>query len=269
MRSRIVWFVLLATLFAAPLSAGVVAQMENRDLSGDAETKTQVRILLQDKLARFDDGMTESSGPDTSMIFRGDREEMLVVEHGRKQVMRIDQQTIEQLGAQMNAMMKQMEEQMANMPPEVRQMMKDKMPGMGAAPAVPKIEVKATTVRETQQGYPCLRYDVFQEGKRVREYWVTSMDNVGITSEDFSVFQEMSGFFEKMLNAFSQAMSLQEMLENPVAELAKMDGFPVLMREYDGDKVVQENRLVSVEKRSLPAEEFDAPAGYKETKMGM
>jgi hypothetical protein len=53
-----------------------------------------------------------------------------------------------------------------------------------------------------------------------------------------------------------------------VVEMTRVDGFPVLVRQYSGDKLIGETALQKVESKSVDASRFELPADYTERKLG-
>lgn len=259
---RFVLPALLLSLAGAAALAGVVVEMETTDLTSEQAAPKPVTMSIQGNLARFDDGSNHS------VVFLGDAREMLILDHSEKRVMRMDEETMEQLGNQISAAMEQMQKQMANMPPQVREMMKDKMPQMQPA-EMPEVKIVKSSVRETQGGQPCVRYDVISDGAKVRELWVTEWSNVDLKADDFAVIDEMGRFAEKLVASLGQAMKMGQNFENPLAQWSEIDGFPVLIREFDDGTATAETLFRSVERRDLEGSLFEPPAGYKEEKLEM
>ena len=101
------WLVGLATAFlAGPLSGGVVFEVETKDSQG--VRSELIESVVEGKNLKMEIG---SSGPGSKgeMIFRGDRREMVIVDHDSKTYMVIDQEAIKAIGAQMSQAMMQME----------------------------------------------------------------------------------------------------------------------------------------------------------------
>ena len=57
-----------------------------------------------------------------TMIYRGDRREMVVLDHGKKSYFVMDQQTMKKMAGQMSQAMRQMQEGLKNVPTEQRAM---------------------------------------------------------------------------------------------------------------------------------------------------
>jgi hypothetical protein len=119
-----------ATLLLLPplAGAGVVMDMVTRNASGQETDRT--KIHAQSKKIRMD---IDSEGADDGMMIFRDNE-FVYVNHSDKSYIVTDEAMLEEVSAQISDAMKEMEKQLAGMPPEqramVEQMMKGRMQGM-------------------------------------------------------------------------------------------------------------------------------------------
>lgn len=254
-------------LAAAQATAGVVYEIEVTDHSARKPTTDQVRTSVEGRSLKME---FDAEKRESEMIFRGEPGEMIMVDHEDREYTVIDQETIAQIAAQMSQVDQQLAEALKNVPPEQRpmieRMMKQRMPQMQSAPPRTKIEVVATGERDTLHGYPCVRYDVLEDGRKARELWVTDWDNVEGSEEVVELFKEMAGFFQQMLDALPRfgASGNRGFDDNMFAFMDRMNGFPVVTREFSSQgELTDESVLRSVESRSLDPAEFEPPAGYK------
>ena len=172
-----VWIALIGLI-----QAGVVIEMETKNLLSNRDEGIR-KIFAQGEML----AMQDTDGK-VMMIFRGDR--MLVIDHRERSYMEIDEETMQEISGKMNDAMKQMKEQMANMPPAQKEMMermmKGRMPaGMNMEPI--KIRVEAGG-RETVEGYPCVKYSVYLNDEKSQELYATPLSNVAAASEAWDAF---------------------------------------------------------------------------------
>ncbi len=142
-------------------------------------------------------------------------------------------------------------EKMKNMPEEQRKMMEkmmgDKMPGQAKEGS---LDVKNAGEKKTIGGYSCTRYVVSREGKEQMEFW---------TTKDVKAFDSMRKDFEEYTKRMS---AMNPMIGKGYFEaIRKIEGFP--METKMGDIV---SDVTKIEKRSIPASEFEVPAGYTKVK---
>jgi len=174
------------------------------------------------------------------------------------------------MSGEMAEVMKQMQEQMKDMPPEQRKMMEEmmedmmrsRMPKTGAAPqdcVEPKVELKKTGQQATIAGYPAVRYDVLADGKLESELWLAS----GIAAWREMDPQKLERFATEIAKLAPRCGSVKGQhgfrRDDPAWKLAS-EGYPVrTVHRSDGGVTME---VVKAESRSIPAAEFQPPAGF-------
>ncbi len=240
-------------------NAGVVMDMVTHDASG-AETERS-KIYAQSAKIRMEQGGDGADG--TSMIFLG--EEFLYVNHRDKSYIVMDEAMLDQVSAKMNEAMREMEAQLAGMPPEqramVEQMMKGQMKGMMGpqaekAPA-PRIEAMGNGEWNSQ---PCREYAVFEENAKIQQVCAAGLDDVEGSDEVIGAFRNMAAYITKMTEAMPMMAGDHP---NPSDLMDQIDGFPVHTIDYENGAVVRETLLDSVVERELEDSMFAVPDGYR------
>jgi hypothetical protein len=275
----------LSLACVSTVSAGVVFDLETTYYAGPAPAveSGQVFVLAPNMKVKIVSGPSKGKMPG-EMVYRGDKRQMIVVDHGEKAYMIMDRDTFEKVaaqmpggedgGAKMQEAMKELEKQMEDLGPEERKMMekilKDKMPpgaALGGKSAKP--EYRKTKDKEDMGGYPCVRYDVYSGEEKTQELWVTDWKNIEGSAELKAVFEDMAVFYAEMMKSLDQiAGGMIGAERNPMEDFANIDGFPVVSRTFEGGELTSETTLKSVSEVDLNAGEFDAPEGYKLRKMG-
>lgn len=271
---KLVCIAALAALATAPLTAGVVYEVETTRHSGSrgAETST---ISVQGPNLKMEI-QSGRKGDEGEVIFRGDRKQMVVVDHDSKSYMVMDEAALQAIGGQMQQAMKEMEKALEGLDPEQRkmaeQMMKGRMGGAApGAPARPRIEFRRTSERATHAGYPTVRYDMLRDGEKVEEMWVTDWSNLEGSGEVKEAFEGMAAFYRDLMDSLQQMAGPMGAMfgdDNPMERFSEIDGFPVLSRSFEGGKLESETVLKSADRRTLDPSEFEPPAGYKRQSMG-
>lgn len=251
----------LMALGLAPLAiAGVEMQMLEKDLARD-ETQT-MQIYAQGGLLRLD----TAGGPytsDVSMIFLGDR--FLVLDHDKKSYIIMDQAMLDQVGSEIDKAMKQMQAQLATLPPEQRamaeQMMKGQMQGMMGGDA-PKPEPRIEKVGAGEwQGKPCTRYEVFELQQKTQDICSAPLQGVDGAQEMMDAFMAMAAFVEEMAKSMPGPMA-DGFDTNPGKVMEAVNGFPVVTTDYFRGKPESESRVESIVQKDLDPTLFSAPADY-------
>ena len=161
----------------SPLAAGVVYEIEVKDHKQSPPKSESIQAAVEGRNLKMGIA-SRGDGAQGEMIFRGDRREMVVVDHEDESYFQIDEKTMQQIAGQVNSAMSQMQEMLKNVPEDrramIEQMMKQKMPPSAQMPAArPASELRKTSERGEQNGYPCVKYEVWQDGRKTRDLWVT------------------------------------------------------------------------------------------------
>jgi len=269
-------YTLLACLLlvALPSAAGVVYEIEVKDHEQSPPKTESMEASIEGRNLKMEIASSDWSdrGGRGDMVFRGDRREMVVVYHDDKTYFVLDEETMKALAAQVNEAMSMMDQALANVPEDkramVEKMMKDKMPQAQAAPERPKSELKKTGERATHSGYPCVKYEVLLDGRKIRELWVTDWANIEGGAEVGGVFEDMSEFFKELLDSIPQFADGGGADQPFFEHLQELGGFPVVTRDFDdGGDLESESTLRSARRRTLDPSAFDPPSGYKRRSM--
>jgi hypothetical protein len=273
MKSVAALTITLAFLVLSGIStADVIITMENRDLTSDDPAVSTGRVLVSgDKLMmEMDDGKSGSDGPGQVMIYRGDEDQILVVEHARKSYMVLDREAMAGVSEQMSQAMKQMEEELAKLPEDQRKMMEERMGSMFKAQSAedrPIVETRKTGEKKTIDGYSCVGYENLVDGEKKSQMWVADLSQVGVPPEAFDVFKDMAQFMQDLMSSLP-ALSRYGGGGQAFQGLEDIDGFPVLFQHLQGDEVMYESAFKSVEKTKVDPSTFEVPDGYKQMSMG-
>ena len=259
----------LAAALMLTVAAHADVTYEIEITGADKAAVSNSEISVQDNLLK----MTGDQGGgdfDGEMIFRGDRREMIVVNHKEESYLVMDEAALKELAETMNQAMAAMDQALASVPESQRekfeQMMKSKMPDMGAARE--PSELRKTGDADTIRGYPCVRYEIWRGGVRTRELWVTNWKNIEGGDTVAGAFEEMSAFFKEMMNSLSQMSGMASFGEG-VADatferLQEMNGFPVVTREFDENGAFEGMAaLASATEQKLDPTAFEPPTNYK------
>ncbi len=265
---KLILRVLFATaLTISPLLAGVVYEIEvtNHDRSPPKSESIQATVEGRSLKMGIPLGGRGSQG---DMIFRGDRREIMVVDHKKRTYLVMDAETIERLG-QVDS---QIQEALKNVPEGqramVEKMMRQRMPKQ--PPKRPQSELRRTSERATHNGYPCVKYEVLQSGRKIRELWVTDWSNVEGGSNVAGAFEEMADFFREMMDAMPNAggLAASGIDQNVFEHQKELDGFPVVTRDLNDDGTLErETVLRSAKRQRIDPDAFEPPSGYKRQKM--
>ncbi len=156
--------------------------------------------------------------------------------------------------------MKQVEEQLAGLPPaqqaQVRAMMGA---ALAQAKQAPPVEYRWTETTETIAGYPTTLVEIFDGGKRTAAYW-------GSPASDFRLQPAEAKCVEAMDQALSVSrISVVGSAGGPRAFEwdPEKEGFPVRMQCYEDTTTTLSLQLVRTDRKPLAKKLFEVPKGYR------
>ena len=247
-------------VLSTPLYAGVALDMVRTDPSGEEIERNE--IFAQSGMLRIDSGGGPFSS-DVSMIFLGDK--FLVVDHDEKSYIIMDEAMLDAVSSKISEAMKQMEAQLASMPPEQRamaeQMMQSQMPGMMGDQEPSPMRVETIGPGEWR-GRNCTRYAVFVGPEKSQDVCAAPLDQVDGAADMMEAFHGMAKFVKKLTESLPGPLAAS-ISDNPGAVMEQIDGFPVHSVEYQYGQASGEVSLESIEEQELEASVFAAPDGYK------
>ena len=262
----------LTTFLATPLLAGVVYEIEVKDHEQSPPKSESIQAAVEGRHLKM--GIASGGeGAQGDMIFRGDRREMVYVDHEHKTYTVIDETAIGQVAGHLSQAERMMQEALKNVPADkramVEQMMKQKLPQAQAAPERPKSELKKTSERADKNGYPCVKYEVLRDGRKIRELWVTDWSNVEGGSEVVGAFEDMADFFSDLMDSMPNFGDKGPGGDPAFEHMREIGGFPVVTREFDDydGSLEGESTLRSARRQTLDPDAFEPPAGYKRQEM--
>ncbi|MGI9264750.1 MAG: DUF4412 domain-containing protein [Gammaproteobacteria bacterium] len=259
---------LIVLSLSSPLVyADVVMDMVTRDAAGQEKVRT--KVYARSKTIRMDQGDTGAGvgdsaiESDNSMLFLGT--EFVYINHKDRSYIVMDEAMLDKVSAQISDAMKEMEAQLANMPPEqramVEQMMKGRMQGMmdqnDESEPPPRVEEIGSA---KWNSYKCREYAVFEGEQKVQEVCAAKLDDVDGGDEVMEAFVTMAAYIKKMTE--SMPMMNNDGL-NPGELMEQIDGFPVHTVDYLNGQVVSEMSLDSVIEQDLDPDMFTVPKGYR------
>jgi hypothetical protein len=265
----------LLVLAVPPLaSAGSVLELEMTEYYEDPPMVSGIEISTEGRSSRMEvttEGKQESGG----MIWRGDRSDMVAIDHDAREYYVLDRASVEAMAEQLGGAMKEMQEALESMPPEERalaeQMMEGHLLGNDGPPA-PPATLHATGRDGSFGGYGCEYYEVRRGDVKVRELCVTSWDDLPDGRRLGAAMLEMAGFLDALATSFSEGAGLdvmggqQEIFEH----MRELDGYPVLTRELDeSGRVTSETVLKSAAARKFDPDVFEPPAAYARRELGL
>ncbi|MBB6094498.1 hypothetical protein HNQ60_003385 [Povalibacter uvarum] len=248
-----------AVLITGSSHAGTVLQTVDKDLTGGRADTTMTTYAQNGQLR------VETSNRDGMMIFKDDA--LYAVNNKEKSYVTMDRASMKKMAETVNPMLKQMQERMAQMPPEQRAQM-ERMLGKslpGAQKSVAR-EVRKTSRTGKAAGYSCNYVEMLADGVVEDELCVVAPSSLKGGDELMAAAQKMSAMLQDFMKDVD-APWLKDAVDKQTANYAKIGGIPVLSRHFADGKAVNETTLKSIRTESIPAASFAVPAGYTRREM--
>ena len=185
----------IATAAHAQTDALVIT---STSLDQKAKATHSVAYLKGDKMvAESGEGKNK-----TTMLFDAAKETMYIIDHKKKEVTEMTREDMEALNAMLQQQLAAMEQQLAMLPENQRNMIKEQMGaafGGSQKPAEYTLEESGVNIKEWETD----KYVGMADGKKQGEIYIASYDELGQKAEKFKVLGQ---FFETMKN-YMQTMS--------------------------------------------------------------
>jgi hypothetical protein len=253
MKTAIAAVALTATcsVLVAPLQAADGILIVQKTTSGGNTTTSQVQI--EKNRMRAETGGV--AGRKQVVVFDGTAQVMRIIDDGAKSYSEMTKADVDSFGAQMSGAMAQMQQQMANLPPEQRAQVEAMMKGrgMGAAPAKTEYTKIGT---DTVGKWTCDKYEARRSGSRTSEICTVDPKVLGFTAADFEITRQLAEFFGKLV-----PQQADQMFRLGTTTDQGFSGFPVRIVSPGTPPTITE--LSEVSRQTFPDALFAPPAGYK------
>jgi hypothetical protein len=260
---------ILSLLFVAMISFAAVAQsgvemiMSNKEYNPNGQSVKAERsntVWITDSKMKI----TSSNDSDPVMIYDDEAKKVIVIDRKNRQYTEMGEKEMAEINAQMEMAKKTMEQQMANMPPQQREMMKKQMGQVFSMEEKKKTEYEKATSSMMVGPYSTTLYTGKTDGEKVQEIYIAGYDQMKVSSADFDVYMKMIEFMRESMGSMlsmlpgDQSASIFDE-DHPTFS----NGVPVKSVTYSDGKMVNEDLLQSISKKSIPSEAFLVPPGYK------
>ncbi|MDJ0759045.1 MAG: DUF4412 domain-containing protein [Woeseiaceae bacterium] len=253
----------LLGLLAASVSAnaGTVYELATRTMQGEEI----------DRMTFYEDGdqsrMDQEGTATGSMTVIFKKEGFYVIDHQQKNYILMDKAMLDQISSQISEAMKQMEAQLAAMPPEqramVKEMMEAEMPGMGSGLGMgkgPVLDIKPLG-EGRWKSYDCRKYEMLEDGVKIQEMCVTDYSEIDSSGALRESFRQMGEFMSQLFDSMPFG---GQGVRNPLEMINEIDGFPVHAIDFENGVAVTETTIESAAEQDIDASMFELPDGYQQ-----
>lgn len=256
--SRLLATVLLTTL--APLTAwsvaGVTVHVEVRE-TGSEPVHQQIHIVGQTMK------MDVNGDRNGSVIFLGGTDEVITIDHDRREYARLDRATIEQMAGTVTAASRQIGGLLEGLTPEQRaaleNMLGDKLPAAETKQPVRPL-LRSTGRKGQHGGYETRQMEVLVNGQKRSEFWIANWQ--GVDQRIKPAIDAMSRFMKGVIDKLPESLS-EPVKSGGYEVIGDLGGMPMMTREYDSSgAVVNESKVTRIESADIDVASFNPPAGY-------
>ena len=214
---------------------------------------------------------TKEGDMEAIVLFQPQPEAFVYLDASDKSYTEMTRDDVKKVGAAIDTARKQMQAQLAKMPPEQRKVVEQAMAGMGTeallkepapkkAPEPAKAVANGTTDKVADRA--CKGYDVTRGGKKIAEACVASWADLGMSAKDVDGLRKMTTFQQQVLSE----VSFEGLQAAPGAEafevIDQINGFPVRIKTGIGGKRPMSMRVVKIERKDVDAKLFQVPPGW-------
>lgn len=251
--------VTLSLLAFLPLLSHAGVSMDLVTTNASGKETGRLNFLAEADKIRMDD---KSDGSRNSMIFLGDS--FIVLDHERKNYFVMDEAFVNEVSAEMSDAMKEMEKQLASLPPDQRAMAEQMMKGrmgqmMGQQQEAPAPRVESMGAGNWQD-FDCEKFAVYEGGEKTQELCAAKLSDIDGAAEMMQAFRGMASFITKMVESMPMRANVGV---NPGELMDQIQGFPVHTIDYSNGTAVGETSLESITEQDLDDGLFAVPDGYK------
>lgn len=238
-------------------SAGVVIEQEQR---GPGTNTPVWRITFYLDAGKLRVESKSAEGEESITIFDEARQVLWVIDPGAGTYYEMTPATLRGMQQRMEEARKQMQAQLAQLPPEQRKMMEEMMKQqMGGPP--PAVSAREVARGEKVGPFVCIHYELLTGGQRSGEVWAAGIEQLQLREAEYKTFQALGRFLEPLGQMAPAGGSWTRGGQD-------IQGFPVRSLNYEGKRLVAEEMVVKAERRALEAGLFTLPPGLEKSEFG-
>jgi hypothetical protein len=159
----------------------------------------------------------------------------------------------------MGKMAQSMSAMLSSVPPQMREMMKQRMAAHGHGGAA--VTYAPTGQSVTIAGYSCAVYSVSVGTDHSGDTCLADISAAGIDAADQATVRKVFDDLRAMAQTASAGMASSSLNQIPTGK------FPVQMTRYEGGKEVAVSQIKDVTRGAIAGADFAIPAGYSEMQM--
>ena len=258
MRRLLIAIPLLSLAFSGTANAGVVVTSIQTRLS-DHRSMPVTAYIEPDRMKVMLPGMT--------VIYRGDLNRIWAADLRRQVYYELTPETMRQfsgMSAQLSAAQAQLQDTLAQLPPEQRAQIESLLGGIGAPPPPRNSSVKPLFEklggRKTIAGHDCDLYRKTINGQQQADFCIASAASAGLDPADFRVLDRFSDFAAPLMTSHL-VPHLDDMDWGAMDKAIGFTGIPLDVVAYDRGKPDMQQTVTNIERAPISAATFELPSG--------
>ncbi len=251
------------------LMPGVVFEIEVKDHEQSPPKTESMEAAVEGKNIKMDILPSNGENGKGKMIFRGNKGkygEVLFVDDEKKEYYVMDDSFVDSILEKIDESKSMMDEALKGLTKEQRDMIEKMQKQEGAKipvmmPPISKPKLTKTGQRGNKVGYPCIKYEVYLEGVRIKEIWTTDWSNIDGGYEARDAFGGMNNFFKQIKDKMGDMPGGNNFYD----EMNFENGFPVVTKNFNEDtgELEDESFLRNSRRQTIDPDAFEPPSGYK------
>ncbi len=265
----------ISELDSKPISAlmpGVVFEIEVKDHEQSPPRLETMEAAVEGKNLKMEILPGDGQGKG-EMIFRGDRGkhgEVYLVDDDKQEYYVMDDSFVDNMMERVDQSKNMMNEALKGLSKEQRDMINEMKKREGAKipdfnMSVPARKLVSTGIRATKAGYPCVKYEEYLDGVKIREIWITDWSNIDGGDEAENAFRGMNNFFDKITDKMGDMFGGNDFQDVTYFK----NGFPVYSKSFNEEsgELEDESWLKRTRRQRIDPDAFEPPSGYKRRSM--
>lgn len=247
--------VLILALAVSSFTAVVLADSKIEYKATEGGGSSLSTILIGQGKVRSD------AGPTTTVILDPSAGSTVILDHSKKTFTRLGKAELQQL----TEMLKQLDDMMASLPPEARQMMQGRMGGAAGMSGGAAVVTEDTGEKSTVGGKSCRIFRTSIQGRPTAESCMGDASAIDLPAADRATLAAAMTWSKELTDALAKS---------PMIRIADTSPFraglvPLRSTTIAADGTRRTSEFVGVTNSALGADLFAVPADYKEQKLDM
>jgi len=241
--------IFLLTLMSAD-AAGIKIPVTVKDYTARPIISRRVEIFVAGTAIAGD--ISELAEGDSRMLYRSELKTLYLVDESKRLVERYDGRIVSGVSSGLGAARSAVEDLLGRI-----------QGSPVAADVAGAVQLNRTEVRRNIFGLECRGYVLSRRGVKLQEIWLAPWNAIGFKRSDFAPVWSLLEIYSEVASDPALAKLLEQIEYVPASELLQLDGYPVLIRHFNGPRIAYDIFLERPQTAAAPAGIFSLPSGYR------